>query len=240
MDGVPHLTQAPIAPGASFDYRFTAPDAGTFWYHPHGTASEQLDRGLYGLLIVDEPEPVEVDRDIALVLDDWRLDPPAASTKASAICTTPPWPAATATCSRSMPRATSKSRAHQRTRAAAACQCRQRPRDAGAHRRSRRHGDGDRRPTGRAVSRWSARASCCRRARATISSRRHRAPGSSSEILVDIGDREIPVARLVYEPASRSVRHRCRRPRALPAKSASGADGLPQRARAWTSPSRAA
>jgi FtsP/CotA-like multicopper oxidase with cupredoxin domain len=25
MDGVPELTQAPIAPGASFDYRFTAP-----------------------------------------------------------------------------------------------------------------------------------------------------------------------------------------------------------------------
>jgi len=35
MDGVPHLTQAPIAPGASFDYRFRAPDAGTFWYHSH-------------------------------------------------------------------------------------------------------------------------------------------------------------------------------------------------------------
>ena len=33
MDGVPHLTQHPIEPGASFDYRFRAPDAGTFWYH---------------------------------------------------------------------------------------------------------------------------------------------------------------------------------------------------------------
>ena len=34
MDGVPGLTQAPVMPGASFDYRFTPPDAGTFWYHP--------------------------------------------------------------------------------------------------------------------------------------------------------------------------------------------------------------
>ncbi len=34
MDGAPPLTQAPIAPGESFDYRFVAPDAGTFWYHP--------------------------------------------------------------------------------------------------------------------------------------------------------------------------------------------------------------
>src|SRR5437016_21907 len=31
MDGVPGLTQAAIAPGDSFDYRFTPPDAGTYW-----------------------------------------------------------------------------------------------------------------------------------------------------------------------------------------------------------------
>lgn len=73
MDGVPHLTQAPVEPGKSFDYRFTPPDAGTFWYHSHLYSSEQLERGLYGPLIVDEPEPVDVDRDIVLVLDDWRL-----------------------------------------------------------------------------------------------------------------------------------------------------------------------
>src|SRR5947199_26458 len=33
MDGTA-LTQKPVAPGASFDYRFTPPDAGTFWYRP--------------------------------------------------------------------------------------------------------------------------------------------------------------------------------------------------------------
>jgi FtsP/CotA-like multicopper oxidase with cupredoxin domain len=73
MDGVPHLTQQPVEPGAQFDYRFVAPDAGTFWYHSHLYSSEQLERGLYGALIVDEPEPVEIDRDILLMLDDWRL-----------------------------------------------------------------------------------------------------------------------------------------------------------------------
>jgi FtsP/CotA-like multicopper oxidase with cupredoxin domain len=66
MDGVPDLTQPQIGPGASFDYRFHAPDAGTFWYHAH--SFEQLDRGLYGALIVEEPEPVDADRDVALVL----------------------------------------------------------------------------------------------------------------------------------------------------------------------------
>lgn len=73
MDGVPHLTQDPVEPGKSFDYRFVAPDAGTFWYHSHLYSSEQLERGLYGVLIVDEPQPVDVDRDHVLVLDDWRL-----------------------------------------------------------------------------------------------------------------------------------------------------------------------
>jgi len=75
MDGVPHLTQAPVAPAESFEYRFTPPDAGTFWYHPNPFASEQLDRGLYGALIVDEAEPVSVDRDVLLLLKDWRLGP---------------------------------------------------------------------------------------------------------------------------------------------------------------------
>ena len=73
MDGVPFLTQAPIEPGASFLYDFEAVDAGTFWYHPHLRTSEQLDRGLYGVIVVDERAPPEVDRELLLVLDDWRL-----------------------------------------------------------------------------------------------------------------------------------------------------------------------
>lgn len=73
MDGVPHLTQAPIEPGARFVYEFDVPDAGTYWYHSHLHSAEQLERGLYGPLIVEEPKPIRVDRDITWVLDDWRL-----------------------------------------------------------------------------------------------------------------------------------------------------------------------
>ncbi len=73
MDGVPHLTQAPIEAGESFIYEFDLPDAGTFWYHPHFNSSEQVGRGLSGALIVEEREPVAVDRDLVLVLDDWRV-----------------------------------------------------------------------------------------------------------------------------------------------------------------------
>lgn len=77
MDGVPHLTQAPIESGARFVYEFDAVDAGTFWYHPHERSFEQVGRGLYGALIVEEREPIEVDRDITWVLGDWRLQPNA-------------------------------------------------------------------------------------------------------------------------------------------------------------------
>lgn len=75
MDGVPHLTQPPIAArGGKFLYEFDLPDAGTYWYHPHLGSSEQVGRGLYGALIVEEREPPKVDRDVVWVLSDWRLD----------------------------------------------------------------------------------------------------------------------------------------------------------------------
>jgi FtsP/CotA-like multicopper oxidase with cupredoxin domain len=73
MDGVPHLTQTPITVGERFVYEFDAVDAGTFWYHPHQRGFEQVGRGLYGPLIVEEPEPIRVDRDVTWVLGDWRL-----------------------------------------------------------------------------------------------------------------------------------------------------------------------
>ncbi len=73
MDGVAGVTQPAIAPGDSFDYRFTPPDAGTFWYHSHINAHEQVGRGLYGPLVIEEKEPPVVDRDLVLMIDDWRL-----------------------------------------------------------------------------------------------------------------------------------------------------------------------
>ena len=74
MDGVSGLTQEPVQPGESFDYEFTVPDAGTFWYHAHNKSWGQVARGLYGPLIVEEPVPTfDRDHDLTLVLDDWRL-----------------------------------------------------------------------------------------------------------------------------------------------------------------------
>jgi len=70
MDGVPGLTQDPIAPGARFAYEFTVPDPGTYFYHSH--SGLQLDRGLYGPLVIDDPnEPGGYDHEWIVVLDDW-------------------------------------------------------------------------------------------------------------------------------------------------------------------------
>lgn len=72
MDGVSGVTQDPVKSGESFTYKFQANDAGTYWYHSHHQSSEQVDKGLYGPLIV-EPEEKSYDRDFVIILDEWLL-----------------------------------------------------------------------------------------------------------------------------------------------------------------------
>jgi FtsP/CotA-like multicopper oxidase with cupredoxin domain len=78
MDGTPNISQPPVSPGQSFDYRFTLPDAGTFWYRAPQDPAHPAGRGLYGALIVDERVKPDVDRDILLMIDDWWLGPDGA------------------------------------------------------------------------------------------------------------------------------------------------------------------
>jgi FtsP/CotA-like multicopper oxidase with cupredoxin domain len=73
MDGVPGVTQPPVRPGETFVYEFTPKDAGTFWFHPHLRSSEQIERGLFGVLIVEDRAPRPYTRDVVWVLDDWLL-----------------------------------------------------------------------------------------------------------------------------------------------------------------------
>ena len=75
MDGVPGVTQDPVKPGATFVYEFTASHAGTFMYHPHTNEVEQIDNGLYGLLIIDPqtPDPTRFDKEFTMLLGAWNL-----------------------------------------------------------------------------------------------------------------------------------------------------------------------
>ncbi len=70
MDGVPGVTQKPVEAGEEFIYEFAVPLSGTYMYHSH--FGLQLDRGLYGPLIVEpKNETLAYDREFTLVLDDW-------------------------------------------------------------------------------------------------------------------------------------------------------------------------
>jgi len=75
MDGVPGVTQDPIQPGGRFRYRLHLQEAGTYWYHPHFNAGEQLERGLKGALIVEERKPLPWSKDVVWLIDDWRFQP---------------------------------------------------------------------------------------------------------------------------------------------------------------------
>jgi FtsP/CotA-like multicopper oxidase with cupredoxin domain len=54
MDGS-HRSQAHIQPGATFRYEFPVLNASLFWYHPHVRTFDQVEKGLYGALLVRDP-----------------------------------------------------------------------------------------------------------------------------------------------------------------------------------------
>ena len=75
MDGVPGVSQPPVKPGESFTYDFIVPDAGLFWYHPHVMSAAQVGFGLYGALLVEDPDDgVNVEDELVMVLSDIALN----------------------------------------------------------------------------------------------------------------------------------------------------------------------
>jgi FtsP/CotA-like multicopper oxidase with cupredoxin domain len=69
-DGVPSLTQCPIAPGDSMTYMFVASSYGTSWYHSHFAI--QTWQGVMGPLIIHGPTSKGWDADArTIMLQDW-------------------------------------------------------------------------------------------------------------------------------------------------------------------------
>jgi manganese oxidase len=79
MDGVSGLNQRPIPVGETFVYEFQLTHAGTFMYHPHFDEMTQIALGMGGMFIVHPKRAVgaRVDRDFALMLSEWRIEPGA-------------------------------------------------------------------------------------------------------------------------------------------------------------------
>lgn len=73
QDGVPFVTQRYVYTGDRFDYAFSPPDAGTFWYHPHCNTLTQMGRGLAGVLVVEDERDPDFDGEVVLNLRDFRL-----------------------------------------------------------------------------------------------------------------------------------------------------------------------
>ena len=68
-----------VDPGGTFDYEYKLPDdhpPGVYWYHPHhhGMVADQIFAGLFGAIIVEDPEPIESSAERVLVISDTTLD----------------------------------------------------------------------------------------------------------------------------------------------------------------------
>lgn len=72
MDGTGEV-QHPILPGECFEYRFIVPDAGTFWYHSHQNESVQMERGMYGGIVIEEETEPVADNERVLLMDDMKI-----------------------------------------------------------------------------------------------------------------------------------------------------------------------
>ena len=75
MDGVPFVTQNPIAPGESFRYDFPLEQSGTYWMHSHYGLQEQLFNAA-PMIIWTPEERAKADRQVVVMLSDFSFTPP--------------------------------------------------------------------------------------------------------------------------------------------------------------------
>jgi FtsP/CotA-like multicopper oxidase with cupredoxin domain len=76
MDGVANVSQEPIPPGQTFEYRFKAAPAGTHVWHSH--TGVQYGEGMFGMLFVDaaaDPYRREYDVEQTVCINDWFHEP---------------------------------------------------------------------------------------------------------------------------------------------------------------------
>ena len=75
MDGVPFVTQDPIAPGESFRYDFPLEQSGSYWMNSHYGLQEQLFNSA-PMIIWTPEERAKADRQVVVMLSDFSFTPP--------------------------------------------------------------------------------------------------------------------------------------------------------------------
>ena len=82
MDGVGGLNQRAIEPGETFKYEWAVRQSGTYMYHSHHDEMTQMAMGMMGMMVFHPRIPIPdyaVDRDFAIMLSEWRIDPGTAT-----------------------------------------------------------------------------------------------------------------------------------------------------------------
>src|SRR5262249_31926589 len=70
MDGVPDVSNKPIAPGQTYVYEYPIRQSGTYWYHSHAGFQEQV--GFYGAFVIEPAhEPLKTEHDAVVIMSDW-------------------------------------------------------------------------------------------------------------------------------------------------------------------------
>lgn len=71
---MPGITECPISPGDTRQYKFRATQFGTTWYHSHWSA--QYGDGVVGTMIIDGPATANYDEDLGVLpITDWYYTP---------------------------------------------------------------------------------------------------------------------------------------------------------------------
>src|SRR6266704_1114801 len=75
QDGVPYISQKPVAPGEKYVYEFTVHQEGTFFYHAHSAMQEMM--GQIGFFVAHSQKEYKprVDHDYGLILQEWAVLP---------------------------------------------------------------------------------------------------------------------------------------------------------------------
>jgi FtsP/CotA-like multicopper oxidase with cupredoxin domain len=75
QDGVPYISQKPVAPGEKYVYEFTVHQEGTFFYHAHSGMQEMM--GQIGFFVAHPEKDYQprADHDYGLILQEWAILP---------------------------------------------------------------------------------------------------------------------------------------------------------------------
>jgi FtsP/CotA-like multicopper oxidase with cupredoxin domain len=75
QDGIPYISQKPVAPGAKYVYEFTVHQEGTFFYHAHTAMQEMIGQIGFFIAHPKTPHHPHVDHDFGIILQEWAVLP---------------------------------------------------------------------------------------------------------------------------------------------------------------------